>query len=534
MSNFLRKFGGWLPILIVFAATLQKTVYLSNFISTGNDQLVASSILYAKKPFNESRIRIAINDKSKETYNSRIKKLARKIDSAGYLMPLLKKIQFIYPFYAVPNETTYAPFQFFITAIFIRDSNSLYTNLFLGRLPSLFFYFSALLLYLYITVKYFDGNNHKISLLLGLLILSYSFENTLFSLQMHSYAIGVFGIFGITALYLLYLNNYLRNIKSSYIIMGVFCALFMLMQYQLILFSFAAVFSILYFSIKEKTPLRVLVKRFVFSGILFLLAFILIFVFFLSKHTAHVADHLIGNNPLLLQYWFPAYKIHGFIDGMTYTVTFCFKNLFEVFRFMIIFLPLNSFGEKLFLIFFLILFIAGIIKIFFSKDVYICQIKVFLFSCSIIWIVFVVSGRIAFTPDRHSLILLPFFAIGIFFGGIKISEHFTIFPNQQKTISYFFILFVFILCVKSSNDFLNKRTEPILAFGVDEANVPENSLIISFDRLLWMFSSTKQVPVYYETSDKSRQGWVNKSLNKTIIPDKIYIIGSNVWDPESF
>ena len=148
MKNWVSKFGGWLPLLIVLIAIIQKGCYIKSFSSSGDDNLVASSIIYGKKPFNESKVRITINDKGKPTYYSLPKKLARKLDSTGNLMPVLRKLHFLFPLYAVPNETTYAPFQFFITAFLVNNEQFLFTNIVMGRIPSLIIYFLGLLLFL--------------------------------------------------------------------------------------------------------------------------------------------------------------------------------------------------------------------------------------------------------------------------------------------------------------------------------------------------------------------------------------------------
>jgi len=535
MKNLINKFGGWIPVMIILIATIQKFNYLQSFISPGNDHLVASSILYAKKPFDESRIRIAINDQSKETYHSIVKKMARQLDSTGYLMPFLRKIHFIHPFYAVPNETTYAPFQFFFTALLVSDSNTLKTNLLLGRLPSLLFFCAGLLLFLYVMVEFFQGNKYPFALNISIIILSFSLELTNYAVQMESYAIGIFGIMALIAFYLRYLNTELLNNKSSLISIGFFSGLFLLMQYQLLFFSFAAICAIFIFSISAKIPIQLIAKRFVSSGLVFLLFFIPVFVMFLSKHASHVADHLIGADAKTIRYWFPGHSIKNIGDGIIYTISFFATNFWEVFRYMVLQFTPGSWQEGALLIIYFVFFLVGSFTILISDSKPTRQIRLFLLLSIGIWIGLLVSGRLAFTPDRHCLILLPLFAITIFIGIARVSENMA-WRNIKTTpiIETAIVVILFISCLYSNNIFLQSRPEPILNYGIDEKSVPANSLIITNERLLWLFAPVKNVMVYYVSDDKSRRGWVHKPSNSEITPPKIYFVASNMLEKMNF
>jgi len=525
MKNWVSKFGGWLPLLIVLIAIIQKGCYIKSFSSSGDDNLVASSIIYGKKPFNESKVRITINDQGKPTYHSLPKKLARKLDSTGNLMPVLRQLHFLFPLYAVPNETTYAPLQFFITAFLVNNEQFLFTNIVMGRIPSLIIYFLGLLLFLYIMVRYFKGAENQIALNFSLLILAFSYEHIIYSIQMESYAIGVFGLIFLIFSYLYYTDKYLLNEKSSFIIIGIICSIMLLMQYQLLIFSFAAVCSIIYLSINKNISYTVIAKRIFFSGVFFLIFFIPVFFMFLSKHTNHVATHLIGYNIKVLKYWFPGHKISDWKDGVFYFLKFFGINSFEVFRYMTMtFKPFTYLEGISFAISFLLLAI-GFFHIFSVKnDNYIKKLNIFLFFSFLFWIAVFISGRMALTPDRHSLIFLPVFIFLIYFGCVRITnllDHHIKFP---KIIGMIFISVALVLLLISTNDFLKKRLEPFFLFNLNEKTISNNSLIITQDRIMYLFSKKNNSPVYLECDDLSRRGWLNSPKQKDFIPDKIYFL----------
>ena len=525
MKNWIVKFGGWLPIFIVVASIFLKAYYIKDFASSGDDNLVASSILYGKKPFNESKFRITINDKAKPTYYSIPKKLARKLDSTDHLMPILSKLHFLFPLYAVPNETTYAPLQFFLTVFLVRDTQSMFTNIVMGRLPSLLVHFFGLLLFLYLMVKYFNGGDNPVALCLSLLVLSFNFEHVMYAFQMESYAIGVFGVFLLILGYFKYLDKYLIDEKSSLINVGLFCALLMLMQYQLLFFSFAAVCSVLYFSYIANLSFRLVARRMIYSGIVFLIFFIPIFFIFLSKHTEHVAKFLIGEGSYATKYWFPGHKITGFVDGMIYSCRFFSLNLLEVFRSMTYLFTPDSIAETISFGLNLILFTVGFFYVILNKqNKYLKWMKVFLFFSSIVWLIIIITGRVALTPDRHSLILLPIFIFFIYFGLVKTATLLEYFRFRIKYLNTGAILVTTFILFYSTNQFLSKRIEPLLLAGFYEQNIPDNSLIITNDRMLYLFSKKKGVPVYLEVNDKSRQGWLLPPIKADYFPQRVYYV----------
>ena len=528
MNEWIKKFGGWLPIIIVCISVFQKATFLSVFVSSIDDNLVASSIIYGKKPLNESKVRITLHDQRKPTYNSIPKELARKLDSTGYLMPVLRQLHFLFPLYAVPNETTYAPLQFFLTAFLVRDTQTMTSNLVMGRLPSLLVHFLGLMLFLYLMVKYFDGDKNTGSLCFSLLILSFSYEHLIYSIQMESYAIGVFAFFLLMLGYLRYLDKYVFKEDASKISIGIFCGLLMLMQYQLIFFSFAAVCSIIYFSIQGKVSYKSIAKRMIVSGIIFLLFFTPTYIMFLSKHTEHVAKYLIGNGTYASKFWFPGYKITGLLDGIVYFFRFFALNTLEVFRTMTYLFTPRSIAEKITFGLNLFFFTLGLIYVVKNRNSkYLKWMNIFIvFSC-IIWLILIVSGRIALTPDRHSLILLPIFILFIYFGCARVGSYFEKNIFSLKYLRNLAVIAALCILLISANTFLSQRTEPVILAKINEQNIPSNSLIITNNRIFYLFSKETGIPIYLQAIDKSREGWLTTPIQSEIVPQRVYFINGS-------
>lgn len=87
---------------------------------------------------------------------------------------------------------TYAPFQVFITGLFVNPSFSYKTNLILGRLPSCIAgILSILAMYQLAGQAFKNKKNVKILQLIAILLISVSWENIIYSAQAEPYQIGV-------------------------------------------------------------------------------------------------------------------------------------------------------------------------------------------------------------------------------------------------------------------------------------------------------------------------------------------------------
>jgi hypothetical protein len=177
-----KKIHTYISIVIIFIIGLFIRVSsIIKYPSEMDDHIVASSIIRAQKPLNINLIKISIYDTSKTTFNSIPKRLLREIDKQGKLNSFLNFIQPLIPYFAVPNETTYAPFQFFFTNKMIDKNNSLTENLFWGRFPSFIISILSLVLLFIVLLKYLGGNIFEFGLVY-VVMLFFIAMNLLFTL----------------------------------------------------------------------------------------------------------------------------------------------------------------------------------------------------------------------------------------------------------------------------------------------------------------------------------------------------------------
>ena len=75
------------------------------------------------------------------------------------------------------------------------------------------------------------------------------------------------------------------------------------------------------------------------------------------------------------------------------------------------------------------------------------------------------------------------------------------------------------------NKFLRKRIEPLFIANFNEKTIPQNSLIISSDRVVYLFSKKKNyVPIYLQVKDSSRRGWLVTPKENIFLPKRIYFL----------
>jgi hypothetical protein len=187
----------------------------------------------------------------------------------------------------------------------------------------------------------------------------------------------------------------------------------------------------------------------------------------------------------------------------------------------------NSFFEILFLILNCIFFILGIAYTLNEKKRDVVILKIFTTFSIVVWVILIVFGLINLSPDRHSLILLPFFIIYIFFGARKVFNKF----SSVKRINLIYTIFVVVYSyffLKSHNDFFRDRFEPYksqkFTLFLNKYN-PE--LIVARDNIIYLMPHLyNSKDVYFYSSDMSRSEWVS---SKTVLrePNFIAFIGDS-------
>lgn len=517
----------FLFVLIVCLSFFVRADKISTYTSEIDDHVVAVSILRAKEPVDVSAIRYSIYDTSKSTFNSFPKRALRKIDASHRLEKFLKIVSSVTVYFAVPNQTTYAPVQFFFTKFLINKHQNLKMVLYWGRLPSLVFSVIGIFLFYFFIRKFLTKEIESPAFIYAFVVLALSYEFVIYSKQMESYAIGILAFIAYSwALLNVYIRNKILNARQM-ILFGFFSGLFVWMQYQMLFFVVAGYASIGIYIVRSKRVNKKIIINTILSGIIFLIVFLPVYVLFLSKHTDHVAAHLSGGGRT--NFFFPALT---YIDGWDYIwkpVYFFFNNGLEVYNYMTLFLQPKSPGANLFLLINIILFIFGIYKI--TKDTNSTQrfFHLFIFLSFVIWMLLVLKGGITLSPNRHSLILLPTFCIIIFSGFEWILQKIS--NPANKNLGYFLPLTAIVLFCVNYPSFISEREEPYLKTVTGDffkKNAPD--CIITKDDILFLMPEIyNKIDVFFKSDDKSLERWISKKKKDTCYK-RIALIGFEPTD----
>jgi hypothetical protein len=191
---------------------------------------------------------------------------------------------------------------------------------------------------------------------------------------------------------------------------------------------------------------------------------------------------------------------------------------------------INSFPEILFLIINFGLFIFGIIYTFRSQNLNIKIFRIFTFFSILIWFLLIILGSINLSPDRHSLILLPFFVIYIYFGARFVSSKY-IFSNKTSFLYIVFVISFSYFFFKSHNIYFKDRIEPYSSNRfkqfIDKYNP---GLIVARDQIIYLMPELyNEKMVYFLSNDKSRNAWVTPKVY-CVEPNYIAFIGDSATE----
>lgn len=517
----------FLFLLIICLSVFVRADKISTYTSEIDDHVVAVSILRAKEPIDVSSIRYSIYDTSKSTFNSFPKRTLRKIDASHRLEKFLNTAGGVAVYFAVPNQTTYAPAQFFFTKFLINKNQNLTTVLFWGRLPSLVFSLVGIFLFYFFIRKFFTKEIVSPAFIYAFLVLALSYEFVIYSKQMESYALGIPAFIGYSWVLLnIFTRNKILSAKQM-ILFGFLSGLFVWMQYQMLFFVVAGYAAIGIYQVRSKRINKKIITNTILSGIAFLIVFLPVYVLFLSKHTDHVSAHLSGGSKT--NFFFPALTYTNVWDYIWKPVYFFFNNGLEVYNYMTLFLQPKSPGAILFLLINIILFVFGIYKI--TKDTNPTRrfFHLFIFLSFVIWILLVLKGGITFSPNRHSLILLPTFCIIIYSGFEWILQ--TISKPANKNLGYLLPLTALVLFCFNYPSFISERKEPYLYTVTGDffkKNAPD--CIVTKDDILFLMPEIyNKIDVFFKSDDKSLERWISKKKNDTSYK-RIALIGFEPTD----
>lgn len=354
-----------------------------------------------------------INDISDPRYNTVLWKLARKANDLG-LVRLIPNLM-MKPYW-VAHSTTYGPLQYFLTPLFLSSTHGYREALFWGRFPSFLCGIAALVLMLSLCQRLYleEALPHQI---MCLAILVFSWENIIYAKQMESYAIGVLAAVLMMILLISNLRGQQLTVRSM-ILTGIALALFCSAQYQMLFFLPAFFIVLSMNAVKAGRPVLDTLKRVFVCAAVTITLFLPVFVLLLREKTKGGLNWNVGPSR---EFLFSLPYDDGIIASIGYSLQFFIKNLFIVIQSTVAFLPEESVFYQPLTAVFVFLLIAGVLSLMGAQEIPKKRLFAFLFISSLTWGAMIVMGKLTLSPTRHTLILLPVFALCIAEGSKYIS-----------------------------------------------------------------------------------------------------------------
>ncbi|MBU9888781.1 MAG: hypothetical protein KTQ49_02790 [Candidatus Omnitrophica bacterium] len=379
----------------------------------------------------------------------------------------------------VPQYLTNAPLQYLLTFFLVSPSMEYLDILFWGRLPSCVAGCLAL-----VTLFFFYREYDKTAAakaFFALALVACSWENIAFAKQMHSYAIGVLAAAIVLLLFVRQLRETTFPLKQAALVAGGL-ALASHMQYQALLFIpafYVALFLHLLGAPQKTGGLR----GWLMSGVLYLLLVFPMWYFFLR--------HQFGGFAVNTQWALGASGQYGLdpalfrdlgANGLT-ILKFYLKNLFVIFEAKTGFFPQAAPFFKAFSIGLFSLFLFGTVNFFMSSDKKHRFLGLFFGLVLLTWWIMVPLKQLPYGPSRHTLILLPFFAVTVAEGAEGISGVLRRWRRReipaiwQQRVLIGLGLLVILLFLAYYGTFLKERKNPLVeeeicrtleAYDIDE------------------------------------------------------------------
>lgn len=371
----------------------------------------------------------------------------------------------------VSKRFTYAPLQFLLTYFLVSPEQSYRQALFWGRFPSCFFGILALLLFV-IFYKKFDRLKTP-AVFIALSLLAFSYENVIYAKQMESYSIGVFAAVCVLILLIYQMNP--RNFSFKKILLA-FAGMTVLShaQYQVLFFMPAFVLTLLgYYLLHNRRlsgkprmascPSRPETLRYLLiAAAVYGLSIYPLYQSLISIHESFRPGVHWNGGPQN-EFWPQFSAGDSLLTQGIKAVWFFAKNLPIVFGSVTGFMPETHRGFVPATIFFLALSGLGIAGLLTARRLQKRMLGFFFICVALSWCALVLSLKLSFSPTRHSLILLPFFAVTAAEGWNFLLWLFKTLPGSPMIRRFGHLPlagFILVMFLASFPQFLAQRKDP--------------------------------------------------------------------------
>ena len=387
---------------------------ISSFYTETDDQIAISQLLKYKS----TNLYEIANDEQSSTYNNRIKKIIREIESKNNPMvdKLVHSIWQIFANISPSKHSTFAPLQYFIFGWMINSDQNYNELKFYSRLPSVVFSILTIIVTFLVSKKIFAKS--KYLKFLPVVILVCSFSLIYISQRSYNYSAGVFCLIGLCYLFLLQ-NEKNKNSPFHFEIDKINIGRNFLLSLPITIFSYLNYMLIfitpIYFIINFlKIYIRNKKRLFNFEVInlsitgLFYSAFLLPILLYMLKLNLNEYGMTASTAGTDFEYSINTYKNLGIIE----IVKFYFTNIYSIISENLSYF-LESFKySNILKIFIFIVTVLGFV-LSFKKSIEINYNNFFIFfiCCFILWLILTFFNITALGPTRHLHIYTPFFAL---------------------------------------------------------------------------------------------------------------------------
>ena len=438
-------------LITIFFIYISSRLFLLSSHFTNHDDSAVGHIIWTLNGYNSSEIKSKLAE-----YNTDFFFLIFIIENFPYLLPVIK---FLLTPFAISQNSSYAPLQFFQTAIFANFDNSYLISLFSVRFSS-FFNSLFTMFFIFLFFKRLEKKDYKILIISSFLIITLSWMYLIYSsLAMNTASIVL--VSSILFYLLSKLDLFNINFKISFLL-GFLITFLILIHYQTIIFLPGFYLALFYLA---DFKLKVFFRK--IGPCILVNAITLVIIYFYYLIRIKTVNWNAGQN---FEFLFN-YNIfsENFFVILNYFFIFFFKNIFLTVQSIFSFTDINGIFSKIYtyiIIFFSLFAVCFLDK----KKKEIMSMLIFILITFIFWFILIILQKLTLSPTRHSLfILIPlcYLASYGFFLFIKsIKSNFL----ETKVKYFFFFLLIFILFVYFVNYFAEKkkRRDPFQIINYEE------------------------------------------------------------------
>ncbi len=385
---------GTLLALVALLGIYARTVDLVSTATNIDDIGLAVTILYNRFDVDYVRERISLRQ-------TLVQKILGTLDEYHFLEPLITVSMPFQKFFAVPLAFTYAPLQFFLTAMLLYPQESYHQILFFGRLPSFLFSLASFFA-LFVFWKKSSEENYLEHALFTITFLSLSWSNIIYAKQMLNISIGVCAVF----LLILRFRHDCSG-KFSYMKTFLIFALLSYAQYTLLFFVPAYAVSLI---VVRRREWKQAIKSMVLPALAFLLLIIPLLVLLVN----------IGGQERGVS-WNAGYQGEFSFSlpeegKMGYIMKFFIGN-FGLMAAAHATPVKETHAAFIFLqAFFSILSLIGLYALLASRKNDKVKLGIFFLCTALVWGLLILLRKFSLSPTRHTMIFMPFVLIASSYG----------------------------------------------------------------------------------------------------------------------